>query len=81
MTDDPHGWPSADELEDAWRHRDDPPLDDDRLDELAELDGWSHADDAWSEDEHVDETTLPDFDGAGSYADPEDRPVPRPAHW
>ena len=68
---DPEGWPNADELEDEWHHRDDEPVDDDRLDELATLEGWAQADDAWQpDDELVDETTAPDYDGAGTYADP-----------
>lgn len=63
----------VDELEDAWRHRDDEPVDDDRLDELTELESWAQADDAWQpDDELVDETTAPDYDGAGTYADPDD---------
>lgn len=69
---DPHGWSNADDLEEAWRHRDDEPVDDDRLDELAELEGWAQADDAWRpDDEPVDETTATDYDGAGTYADPD----------
>ncbi len=80
MIDDPEGWPSADELEEEWRHRDDPPVDDERLDELAELEGWAQSDDAWSDgDELVIADDATDFDGAGTYAviEPERH---RPAH-
>lgn len=71
-------WYDVDALEDAWLHRDDPPLDDARLDELAELDGWSHADDAWwPGDELVEETVPVDYDGAGTYADPAEDDEPR----
>lgn len=46
-------------------------IDDDRLDELAELEGWAQADDAWQPGERrIDETTAPDYDGAGSYLNP-----------
>lgn len=73
MIDDPEGWPNAGELEDAWRHRDDEPLDDDRLDELAGLEGWAQADDAWQpDDERVAEHDAVDYDGAGTYADPDE---------
>lgn len=42
-------------------------------DDLEPVDGWSQADDAWPSDaEVVDETTAPDYDGAGTYADPDE---------
>lgn len=63
----------ATELEDAWRHRDDEPVDDDRLDELASLEGWAQADDAWQPDDPtIAEHDAVDYDGAGTYAEPDD---------